>query len=113
MKLKEICCLSLFVILFLDFLITAHIFEKCGNLNPGQLTDLRSALVNNITFACLAVRYGFYKFLNAGSPALLEAIDRFVQFQEGRNHVIDEEVSIKLMVYVVQNKSLFYSFNFV
>ncbi|KAK3907436.1 Endoribonuclease Dicer [Frankliniella fusca] len=80
----------------LDFLITAHIYENCGRLTPGELTDLRSALVNNITFACISVRYQFYKFLNAGSIALLGAIDRFAKFQEDRKHVIDEEVLILL-----------------
>lgn len=80
----------------LDFLITAYIYENCGRLTPGELTDLRSALVNNITFACLSVRNGFYKFLNAGSIALMSAIDRFVSFQEDREHVIDEEVLILL-----------------
>uniref|UniRef100_V5GZ09 Endoribonuclease n=1 Tax=Anoplophora glabripennis TaxID=217634 RepID=V5GZ09_ANOGL len=34
----------------LDFLITCYIYESCGSLNPGELTDLRSALVNNNTF---------------------------------------------------------------
>lgn len=82
------------MLVFSDFLITAYIFENCGKLTPGQLTDLRSALVNNVTLACLTVRYRFYKFLNAGSPALIEAIDRFVQFQEQRNHIIDEEVKL-------------------
>ncbi|XP_036140493.1 endoribonuclease Dicer isoform X2 [Monomorium pharaonis] len=38
----------------LDFLITCYIYDHCGILSPGDLTDLRSALVNNITFACLA-----------------------------------------------------------
>ncbi|GLV33502.1 Dicer-1, partial [Carabus blaptoides fortunei] len=49
----------------LDFLITCHIYEMSDTLTPmqgcivegltpGQLTDLRSALVNNATFAGLA-----------------------------------------------------------
>lgn len=79
--------------LFSDFLITAYIYENCGKLTPGELTDLRSALVNNITFACLTVRQELHKFLDAASPLLLDAIDRFVRFQEKRKHIIDEEVS--------------------
>ncbi|XP_011632113.1 endoribonuclease Dicer isoform X1 [Pogonomyrmex barbatus] len=76
----------------LDFLITCYIYENCGNLSPGKVTDLRSALVNNITFACLAVRYGLHIALLAYAPKLHEIIDRFVKFQEERDYVIDDEL---------------------
>ncbi|XP_073981490.1 endoribonuclease Dcr-2 isoform X5 [Rhodnius prolixus] len=76
----------------LDFLITAHIYENCGNLSPGELTDLRSALVNNVTFACLSVRYGFHRYLNARSSKLNELVLRFVKHQESRDHKIGAEV---------------------
>ncbi|XP_025991526.1 endoribonuclease dcr-1 [Solenopsis invicta] len=76
----------------LDFLITCYIYEKCGNLSPGELTDLRSALVNNITFACLAVRYGLHIALLAYAPKLDEIIDRFVKFQEDRDYVVNDEL---------------------
>lgn len=75
-----------------DFLITCHIYDTCGNLSPGELTDLRSALVNNITFACLTVRYGLHTGLLAYAPKLNDAIDHFVRFQEERNFVINDEV---------------------
>ncbi|KOB76458.1 Uncharacterized protein OBRU01_05716 [Operophtera brumata] len=42
----------------LDFLITSHIFENSPDMKPGQLTDLRSALVNNVTFAAYVVKLG-------------------------------------------------------
>ncbi|XP_069680713.1 endoribonuclease Dicer isoform X2 [Periplaneta americana] len=80
----------------LDFLITCHIYETCGKLTPGELTDLRSALVNNVTFASLAVRYGFQKFMKYSSPKLMDMVDRFVKFQDEHNHVINEEVLILL-----------------
>ncbi|XP_025264753.1 endoribonuclease Dicer isoform X1 [Camponotus floridanus] len=76
----------------LDFLITCYIYETCGNLSPGHLTDLRSALVNNITFACLAVRYGLDTALLSYAPKLHEAIDRFVKFQQERNYVVNDEL---------------------
>ncbi|KAJ8678833.1 hypothetical protein QAD02_014620 [Eretmocerus hayati] len=76
----------------LDFLLTAHIYETCGNLDPGELTDLRSALVNNITFACLAVRYGLNTALLSHAPKLFEAIDRFVKFQEERDYEVNDEL---------------------
>lgn len=75
-----------------DFLITCHIYESCGLLTPGELTDLRSALVNNVTFASLTVRNGFHKFMKYTSPKLMDVVDSFVKFQEERNHVINEEV---------------------
>ncbi|XP_021927095.1 endoribonuclease Dicer-like isoform X2 [Zootermopsis nevadensis] len=80
----------------LDFLITCHIYESCGLLTPGELTDLRSALVNNVTFASLTVRNGFHKFMKYTSPKLMDVVDSFVKFQEERNHVINEEVIILL-----------------
>ncbi|XP_012287234.1 endoribonuclease Dicer [Orussus abietinus] len=76
----------------LDFLITLHIYETFEDLNPGELTDLRSALVNNITFACLAVRHGLHTALLAYAPLLNDIIDRFVKFQEERNFVINDEL---------------------
>ncbi|KAF7405409.1 hypothetical protein HZH66_004315 [Vespula vulgaris] len=75
----------------IDFLITGYIHEYLGLLSPGEVTDLRSALVNNITFACLAVRYGLHTALLSYAPYLNDVIDRFVKFQEERNYVIDNE----------------------
>lgn len=89
--------------IFLDNLLTVHIFEQCGNLSPGELTDLRSALVNNITFACLTVRYGLHTALLAYLPKIFDEIDRFVQFQEERNHQVDDEVSFELLFFVLNN----------
>lgn len=65
---------------------------SCGNLTPGALTDLRSALVNNITFACLAVKYALHTGLLAYAPKLFEVVDKFVKFQEERDYKIDDEV---------------------
>ncbi|RXG55161.1 Endoribonuclease Dcr-1, partial [Armadillidium vulgare] len=45
----------------LDYLITRHLFEDKRQHSPGSLTDLRSALVNNTIFACLAVKFEFHK----------------------------------------------------
>jgi len=89
-------------------LITCYIYENCGNLSPGDLTDLRSALVNNITFACLTVRYGLHIMLLAFAPKLHEIIDRFVKFQEERDFVVNDEVgyinfttNVKNIIYIL------------
>lgn len=76
----------------LDFLITSYIYENCGNLNPGALTDLRSALVNNIIFACLTVRHGLHVALLSYTPELNNTIERFVKFQEDRNFAVNDEL---------------------
>lgn len=72
----------------LDFLITHHIYNKRNVKTAGLLTDLRSALVNNVTFASQAVRYGFHKCLQHFSPKLQEGIDKFVNCQEKANHQV-------------------------
>ncbi|XP_034829181.1 endoribonuclease Dicer isoform X3 [Maniola hyperantus] len=77
----------------LDFLITSHIYENSPNMNPGDLTDLRSALVNNVTFASYVVKLGLHKFLCTQMNAVLEnAIKTFVEHQEERGHEIVEDV---------------------
>ena len=62
----------------LDYLITYQIYKDNLKHNPGKVTDLRSALVNNITFAYLAVKNGFQKYLKHMSPLLNNAIDKFI-----------------------------------
>lgn len=80
----------------LDFLITMYIYETCGNLNPGDLTDLRSAIVNNITFACFSVRCGFHKYLLAINNRLQAYIDKFLIYQENKNFSVNDDVLILL-----------------
>lgn len=80
----------------LDFLITSYIYEHCGVLGPGQVTDLRSALVNNNTFASLVVRCGFHKFLLMINLKLQGYIDKFADYLATKNYVIDDEVLILL-----------------
>ncbi|RZF36221.1 hypothetical protein LSTR_LSTR008547 [Laodelphax striatellus] len=75
----------------LDYLITRHLYEDKRQHCPGDLTDLRSALVNNTIFASLAVRHGFHKFFCHLSPGLSEVIERFVRIQEENGHAISEE----------------------
>nr|UJZ92585.1 dicer-2 [Scaphoideus titanus] len=76
----------------IDFLITVHIFERCTELPPGDLTDLRSALVNNITLACITVRHGLHRFLLHRSSSLNDIMTRFVRHQEERQHKIDNDI---------------------
>uniref|UniRef100_A0AAF5CWV1 Endoribonuclease Dicer n=1 Tax=Strongyloides stercoralis TaxID=6248 RepID=A0AAF5CWV1_STRER len=64
----------------LDFVITRYLFSHEANFNPGTLTDLRSALVNNTMLASVAVDHDFHKYLMEFSPKLNEVIKKFVTF---------------------------------
>lgn len=63
-------------------------------MEPGQLTDLRSALVNNITLACICVRKGFHLFILAQNSVLSESICNFAKFQEKNHHQITDQVQL-------------------
>lgn len=58
-----------------------------------QLEDIRAALVNNITYSSLSVRYGFHKHLLSMSQPLVDMIDNFVVHQETVNHRVVGHVS--------------------
>ncbi|XP_023219961.1 endoribonuclease Dicer-like isoform X2 [Centruroides sculpturatus] len=62
----------------LDYIITRYLYEDPRKHMPGVLTDLRAALVNNRTFAVLAVKQKFHKYLQSNSENLFKVIDRFV-----------------------------------
>lgn len=81
----------------LDFLITAFTFEQCPELGPGKLTDLRSALVKNVTLASTIIRHDLHKFLQAENSELSSAIARFAHHQSINGHhvVLDQMVVTK------------------
>ncbi|XP_022209698.2 endoribonuclease Dicer-like isoform X2 [Drosophila obscura] len=80
----------------LDFLISAYIFENNTKLRPGQLTDLRSALVNNTTLGCICVRHKLHLFILAENALLSETIGKFVNFQESQGHRVTNHVRFLL-----------------
>ena len=73
----------------LDFLITLHIYVKKPELSPGDLTSLRSALVNNNTFALLVIKYKFDRFLKHLSPTLQDSILEFLNITSNDTHTLD------------------------
>ena len=81
-------------IYLLDFLITCAIYNNPRKFGPGKLTDLRSALVNNTTFACVAVRNGFHKYFKRAAASLDFQIENFVKNQNDINHEVEFFVSI-------------------
>lgn len=66
----------------LDLLITWHLFKCHTDVDPGELTDLRSASVNNENFAQVAVKHKFHQQLQHGSGLLLEQITEYVKSLE-------------------------------
>ncbi|GBO39829.1 Endoribonuclease Dcr-1, partial [Araneus ventricosus] len=71
----------------LDYLITRQLYEDPAGHSPGKLTDLRSALVNNIYFAFLAVKHNYHGFLKIMSPDLFHLINHFLEvLQESKQY---------------------------
>ncbi|CAA7398025.1 unnamed protein product [Spirodela intermedia] len=61
----------------LDYLITSYLYSGYPDLKPGQLTDLKSMTVNNISFAHTAISLSLHKYLIQDSDGLMEAIEKF------------------------------------
>ncbi|VAH67447.1 unnamed protein product [Triticum turgidum subsp. durum] len=66
----------------LDILLTRHLFSSHKDTDEGELTDLRSASVNNENFAQLAVKHKLYQFLQHSSGKLPENITEYVDSLE-------------------------------
>ncbi|KAK1291521.1 hypothetical protein QJS10_CPB17g02656 [Acorus calamus] len=66
----------------LDLLITWHLFQTHGDIDPGEMTDLRSASVNNENFAQVVVRKNLHQHLQHSSGLLSQQIMEYVQFLE-------------------------------
>lgn len=58
-----------------------------------MLTDLRTAIVNNETFAVIAVRNRFHLYLKHLSLSLNADLDRFIRAQEENGHPYMHNVS--------------------
>ncbi|KAK6912889.1 Ribonuclease III domain [Dillenia turbinata] len=61
----------------LDVLITRHLYQSHAEIDPGELTDLRSASVNNENFARVAVRQNFHPHLQHCSRLLYSQIEEY------------------------------------
>uniref|UniRef100_A0A914YCP1 Uncharacterized protein n=1 Tax=Panagrolaimus superbus TaxID=310955 RepID=A0A914YCP1_9BILA len=66
----------------LDFLITQHLYNHNLKFSPGILTDLRSALVNNINFASLVVKHKLHNYLIIENAKLSASIQKFAYLCE-------------------------------
>lgn len=69
----------------LDILVTRHLYENHREVDPGLLTDMRSASVNNDSFALAAVRQNLHPHLQNVSSSLEIQISAFVDLVSGLN----------------------------
>ena len=82
-----------FGLLFVDYLMTRFYYN-----HPHELTDLRSALVNDETFAVIAVRNHFHLYLKHQSLTLSFMVDGFVRAQEENGHLLTNDVIMFLFL---------------
>lgn len=78
----------------LDMLVTFFIYERCQNIDPGQFTDKRSALVNNETLACICVRHEIHEHILYQNDWLGQAIANFVQHQHEHDNRVNDMVNV-------------------
>ncbi|KAI3386226.1 hypothetical protein SNEBB_000633 [Seison nebaliae] len=77
----------------LDFVITEHIFHDHKFRNPGEITDLRSALVNNTIFAFISCKYDFHRYLIHQNLSIIKSIDAFI---ERFRHKYDDDLCLDI-----------------
>ncbi|PRQ28075.1 putative ribonuclease III post-transcriptional gene silencing PAZ-Argonaute family [Rosa chinensis] len=63
----------------LDLLITWYLYQNHKDIDPGELTDLRAASVNNENFAQAAVRHNLQQHLQHCSGLLQSQITEYVK----------------------------------
>ncbi|XAR57556.1 Ribonuclease III [Bertholletia excelsa] len=84
----------------LDILITWHLYKSHKEIDPGELTDLRSASVNNEKFAQASVKHNLHQHLQHCSGFLLSQITGYV------NSVSGSDISVKSLQGVKGPKAL-------
>lgn len=80
----------------LDYLITIQIYERFPRFDPGKITDMRSALVNNNLFAELAVKLKLHKLFLHSSPTLFRLIPEYERFITTDHNSMEDEESVEM-----------------
>lgn len=62
----------------LDYLVTCHIYSTNPGYGPGEISNMRAALVNNVTFAELSVKLELHRSLLHSSPSLFKQIQDYI-----------------------------------
>lgn len=71
----------------LDYLITCHIYSTYPRYGPGDISNMRAALVNNVTFAELSVKLELHRSLLHSSPSLFKQIQDYAH----KDHSSDDD----------------------
>lgn len=94
----------------MDYLITSYLYSVYPSLKPGHLTDLRSACVNNTSFADVAGKWSFHKFIICDSSVLHEAIAKYINIgKSGTGKDLIEEKSCPKVVIFYSIHRIFYA----
>ncbi len=76
----------------LDYLVTCHIYSTFPGYSPGEITAVRTALVNNTTFAELAVKLSLHRAVLHLSPSLSSQVTHFLGMLNEVNTEEEEQV---------------------
>jgi len=76
----------------LDFLVTLHVYHSSSRLSPGQLTSIKSALVNNNVFSFHVIKHGLHKFISHSSPALSTDLNEFLGRVTDEHGILHEDL---------------------
>lgn len=90
----------------LEYLITSYLYSAYPDLKPGQITDLRSATVNNNSFAHIAVWRSFVEYLIKDSPSLDQAVKKFknyVRLSDAERDLVEEPACPKVLGDIVES----------
>ena len=63
----------------IDFMITQYLFSDSREYSPGELTNIRIALVNNKFLAYLAIKHEFFQYLDYESPELFRYLNDYLK----------------------------------
>lgn len=84
----------------LDYLITTHTYSSDQCSTPQRISELRSALVNNLVFSQIVVKKELYRNILHSSPALFRKIGIFVDAL-AKSKEDRETTSYEVCVYVL------------
>jgi endoribonuclease Dicer len=87
--------------------VTRSYFDDERKFSPADLTDLRSATINNDSFGVMAARHDFHPFLNFESPNLRYSLNMFQEIQKVYGHQILDDVSCRIIFILIHFKSSF------
>lgn len=79
----------------LDLIITTDIYKHHRDIDPGELTDLRSASISNEKFAEAAAKHHLHQYLQHGSGVLLQKIEEYVKHfssQHDQNFPVSQSI---------------------